>query len=536
MNKTLKDFKWDTDPNGRAGNNATNVEKVKDLLNSKGCGFCLAKFKQVTMHLGTGMTHACHHPVPHKIPLKEIEENPAALFNTKHLKTARKQMLNDEKPSECDYCWRVEDNDGISDRFYKSLEPWAITDHDEIAQLTGDENIFPSYLEVSFSNACNLACVYCGPEFSSVWVEKLKKSGPMKVLENTEHETWVQGWQDLETLSYKNREFNPYIDAFWKWFPEAYKHLKHYRITGGEPLMSKETFRSMDWFVENPNKDLDFSINSNFMVPDKLWDKFIKALEDMRDSQCVNRITIYTSVEGWGKRAEYARSGLDFELFKKRYEQIVALGDIRCVIMATYNMLSISSIEQLYEWVLDLKMKYNPINAIKQIESDTGFKIDDYSLTDRYKKNPTHSIIVGIDVPYLRNPECLDIKYCSDDLVDEYMIPSLNYMSSHLENARWKNHMGFETYEIEKFRRIVIDRMYFIKKTEPHRNDDLNVMVNRAKFYDYVHEIDRVNGTNFLEVFPEYENFYYICKEAKDKYITSQTTVAEDYTVSEHKL
>lgn len=517
MTVKLNDIKWSKEPSGFVNNNEQNLEGIKKLLNSTGCGFCLAKFKQVTMHLGTGMTHSCHHPRPHKIPLEEIEANPAALFNTSVLKEARKQMLNNEKPSECDYCWRVEDNDGTSDRFYKSLEPWALPDHDNVTKFTGNEDIYPSYLEVSFSNVCNLSCVYCGPEFSSVWVEKLKKSGPLKVLEETEHEDWIQGWQDLDSLNYKNREFNPYIDAFWKWFPEAYKHLKHYRITGGEPLMSKETFRSMEWFISNPNTDLDFSINSNFMVPDKLWDKFIESLENMRDAKCVNRITIYTSVEGWGERAEYARPGLDFELFKKRYEQVVALGDIRCVIMATYNMLSISSIQHLYEWVLEMKLKYNPINAIKKIESDTGFKIDDYSLNDRYEKNPTHSIIVGIDVPYLRNPECLDVRYCSDDLVDEYMIPSLNYLASKLENSRWKNHMGFESYEIEKFRRTVINRMYFIKKHEDHRNNDWNVLVNRAKFYDYIQQIDKVNNTDFLSVYPEYENFYKICKEAKEK-------------------
>ena len=260
-----------------ADNNETNLNSVKNLLNSTGCGFCLAKFKQVTLHLGTGMTHSCHHPSPHKIPLAELKNNPAALFNTTVLKNARKQMLTGEKPDECDYCWRVEDDGGNSDRYYKSLEPWALADHDNITTLSGDENIYPSYLEVSFNNACNLACLYCGPEYSSKWVEELKSKGPVVLFEETKKE-WVQGWQNLDELNYKNREVNPYIDAFWEWFPEAYKHLKHYRITGGEPLMSKETLRSMDFFIENPNPELEFSINSNFSVPEKIWSKFSQTL------------------------------------------------------------------------------------------------------------------------------------------------------------------------------------------------------------------------------------------------------------------
>ena len=56
---------------------------TKDKLNTVGCGFCLAKWTQVTMHLHNGTTHSCHHPKPHKIPLDEILADPTALHNTK---------------------------------------------------------------------------------------------------------------------------------------------------------------------------------------------------------------------------------------------------------------------------------------------------------------------------------------------------------------------------------------------------------------------------------------------------------------------
>ena len=39
------------------------LQEVNTKLNKVGCGFCLAKWTQVTMHLGLGMTHSCHHPV-----------------------------------------------------------------------------------------------------------------------------------------------------------------------------------------------------------------------------------------------------------------------------------------------------------------------------------------------------------------------------------------------------------------------------------------------------------------------------------------
>ena len=81
-------------------------EHVLEKLNSVGCGFCLAKWTQVTMHLGSGLTHSCHHPKAHPIDLNDLATNPGALHNTGFKKNVRKQMLRGERPGECDYCWR----------------------------------------------------------------------------------------------------------------------------------------------------------------------------------------------------------------------------------------------------------------------------------------------------------------------------------------------------------------------------------------------------------------------------------------------
>ena len=41
--------------------------------------------------------------------------------------------------------------------------------------IDGDVN--PRYLEVSFSNSCNLKCAYCLPHISSSWMKELKQFG-----------------------------------------------------------------------------------------------------------------------------------------------------------------------------------------------------------------------------------------------------------------------------------------------------------------------------------------------------------------------
>ncbi|MCX6102749.1 MAG: hypothetical protein NT000_05730 [Proteobacteria bacterium] len=90
------------------GNPSSSREQFRNELDAVSPSFCAAKWKQVTVHLQNGLTHSCHHPVPHKIPLKELQLNPSALHNTEFKKQQRKLMLQGKRPAECDYCWRVE--------------------------------------------------------------------------------------------------------------------------------------------------------------------------------------------------------------------------------------------------------------------------------------------------------------------------------------------------------------------------------------------------------------------------------------------
>ena len=152
--------------------------KVAADLNEIGCGMCLAKWTQVTIHLQTGHTHSCHHPRTHKISEAEIKRNPSALHNTRYKKMRRKEMLEGKRPEECDYCWNVEDSsDRFSDRTFKSSESWSLPYMDEIKNSDWREDYNPKYVEVAFSNACNFKCSYCAPQFSSTWMEEINTHG-----------------------------------------------------------------------------------------------------------------------------------------------------------------------------------------------------------------------------------------------------------------------------------------------------------------------------------------------------------------------
>ena len=151
---------------------------IKEKLDKISPSFCSAKWLQVTIRLQNGLTHSCHHPVPHKVPRFLLHKDPSALHNTPFKKRARKEMLKGQRPKECSYCWAVEDLNGaqLSDRFIKSGDDWSEPYLDQISTLPWDQNINPTYLEVSFSNVCNFACAYCYPDVSTMWEKEVKNN------------------------------------------------------------------------------------------------------------------------------------------------------------------------------------------------------------------------------------------------------------------------------------------------------------------------------------------------------------------------
>ena len=94
-------------------------------------------------------------------------------------------------------------------------------------------------------------------------------------------------------MPYKKADHNPYIEAFWKWWPDLYKDLHTFRITGGEPLLSPDTFKVLEYIQENweQNPNLSLAINTNLAVPQKLMDRMIDICEDLVNN---NKAVSYT--------------------------------------------------------------------------------------------------------------------------------------------------------------------------------------------------------------------------------------------------
>ena len=326
----------------------TAAEEMKDTL---GPALCLAKWKQVSLHLPTGLNNSCYHPPLHKIPIEEIGKNPGALHNTPYKKTQRALMLNGVRPNECQYCWNMEDLGEMSDRHYRSGEPWAAVDLEKIKNSTGEEDdVIPSYVEVNFNHACNLKCSYCSPQFSSSWQDEIERLGAYPT--SRPHNAPEHFSGDRRPIP--NRVANPFVDAFWEWWPTLYPKLKHFRMTGGEPLMDKNTYKVFDYALAMPKPDLHLNVTSNFSVEDALFEKYIGYVKQLCNTN-IEHFMQYVSLDtGNFLQAEYIRHGLDSTKLignVLRYlDEVPARNSLTFIV--TMNNLSVTGLQSLMEWIL----------------------------------------------------------------------------------------------------------------------------------------------------------------------------------------
>ena len=137
------------------------------------------------------------------------------------------------------------------------------------------------------------------------------------------------------------REENPYIEAFWKWFPEAVKHMTTFRITGGEPLLSKHTKKVIQYLIDNPQPNLKFAINTNGCPPKGLWEEFTQLIKQLEDTKSIKEFTLYTSAESTGIQAEYSRDGMDWYQFTYNIEYFARNTRSKISFMSAFNIFSL---------------------------------------------------------------------------------------------------------------------------------------------------------------------------------------------------
>lgn len=419
------------------------LNKIKTDLDKVGPGFCILKWHYLELSLAEGLKHSCYHCPQHKIPLK------SDLHNTPTTKEVRQQMLDGLKPAEDNYCYDIEKTGNYSDRQYLAVQ-FIKEDPNIIAKTAAyqpDEEVYPKYLTVSFTNRCQMSCIYCGAGKSSTWKKEIDEYGPYPLLVKENKDKY------MPRADIMRPEDNPYVDKFWKWLPDAYPHLQTIRLTGGEPLLDENTFKLLQYVKDNP-KEISFEISTNLMVTDRRIRKYIDLVKDVPGQKC------YVSIDSWGDQADWIRTGLDTSQFEDNLHRILGNG-IKVGIMCTFNLLSIPNFS---EWI--------------------------YKMAQFKQQYPG---LLTVDVPQMVEPLHLTTRIADKELI--------NMLDSSLEDMKIYSDT-FEEYEISKFKRT-------IDWTKANLFTGAELSRHRYDFAKFVHEKDKRRGTNFLETFPEMRNFYY---------------------------
>jgi len=499
------------------------ASQMRDRLNAVSPSLFIAKWQQVSINLPAGMTQSCYHPPAHRIPLEELKRSPSALHNTEFKINERKQMLSGERPQGCSYCWRLEDAEGnhLSDRHYRSSEWWAAPEFE--STVTGDPaTVTPRYVEVNFNQACNFKCIYCSPHLSTAWEEEVKKFGPFRLTQGAHNDIDALRSRGMMPIQSAARD-NPYVQAFWEWWPTIYRSLRVFRMTGGEPLMDKNTFKVLDYVNENPHGQLELSITSNLCPPDqRLFEKFIttvKRLEEVRVwedpanfnensgnhwyvAPAIKHFMLFVSLDGVGAQAEYMRHGLDYERLLANVRTYLRETKFSSVtFINTFNLLSIPSLRGFVQMILDLRQEFGgraQSEITIQPPDREGYHHPSYTVKPHQR--------VWFDIPILRYPPWFSIQNAPEEQREEVR-EVMTLMEQNLQKDDYGSTFeGIKPYELLKLRRD------FAIMEEPLPPQVAHA--NKVAFYEFISEYDARRDTEFHATFPTLRKYYTSCMKA----------------------
>ena len=216
--------------------------------------------------------------------------------NSDAMKKMRLDMLNGEQPNACKTCYHQE----IS---MESFRKTTLREYDEfleenIANTNEDGSLDEfkmRYLDMRFSNLCNMKCRTCGSAYSSQWE-----------IEDAKYDVHFN--QPINEIN------TPVIVEELK---QQLPNLKKAYFAGGEPLIMDDHYMLLEEMIRLGKTDIQLSYNTNISKL-KYRDKDLMKLW----SQFQHKVQIYASLDDFGSKAEYIRHGTKWNEVMKNYEKL----------------------------------------------------------------------------------------------------------------------------------------------------------------------------------------------------------------------
>ena len=334
------------------------------------------------------------------------------IFNSESAKELRRSMLQGVLPPDCAKCIDYEKLGIKSARYWANKQGWAREVLDSIPDITRVDGSVTDYKikywDLRWSNLCNMNCVMCDPEWSSLWTQDVKNklaNFSDEAIEKDEHLKFFKASIENDVKKVKHIPNQNWID-------DHITDVEHIYFAGGEPLIMNEHWYILNKLVEFNRFDVKIKYNTNML---KLDFKGQNAI-DLWKNWDYRKLSVESSIDETGKRAEWIRSGTVWETVKKNIEQVRDAGiqtfansSIGC-----YNVIRLPElIDELYElydsptnW--NAQVNLNPVHNFwcsVQVLPD-ALKRDILEKTKRWesktksKHNKLEAIYVELEKPH----------------------------------------------------------------------------------------------------------------------------------------
>lgn len=240
------------------------------------------------------------------------------------IKTA---LINNQPHSNCNICIKSEEHSPNNERNW-----YNIIANRKVIPINTINDQYLQNLDVRWNNTCNLSCVYCGADASSLWAQKTKQSVPQ---ENKE-----QNVIDIVNRIRLNKST-----------------IKNVALLGGEPLLQKENELLLDALDSN----VHINIITNLSVPlekNKIFNQLLNKDNVMWD----------VSFETVGNRFEYVRHGASWTLMIKNLRLLQeAIKDKpmhNINITGQFSVYNCLNLSEVLEYLLDNNLPIMKLNEL----------------------------------------------------------------------------------------------------------------------------------------------------------------------------
>lgn len=350
----------------------------------------------------------------------KVEGTIVEAFNGKEWGKLRSQMLKGENVAGCIRCYQEEEANK------KSLRQRYNT-HQELGlhkvSLNEPELI---WLEIPFSNQCNLACRMCDSRYSTKWIfDELK----------------------LYDKTYAKKQLYKFdVDSL----KEISDNLVHVKVTGGEPFFDKKHLKFLELIGSSKNSEnifLNYSTNLTIFPNEKVlkyWEKFKKIELALSLDSIHPEETYYMRYPSNGDNV--------IQNVEKFFKLAKENKNIDLILRSTVGALNIYSMPETLLWWERKKRELNlPENRI--VENPTHLTFPDYLSATALSKEQKKRVRKKFESAKL---------YLSSE-----SLRHLDYLRAYMDSV---TNYDLHTKMIEKLNELDVLRQESAKKTFPHYN------------------------------------------------------------------